>query len=60
MALRRWHLRRWLKRNRDRMALISTLARDAHELSELGRRVRAETLRELQDRLRDLRLRDPD
>ena len=59
-AVRRWQLRRWLKRNRDRIALIALVARDAHELSELGRRVRAETLRELQDRLRDLRLRDPD
>lgn len=54
-ALRRWRVRRWLKRNRDRIALIALTARDGHELSELGRRVRAETLRELQDRLRTAR-----
>ena len=60
VAVRRWRMRRWLKRNRDRVALIAIIARDAHELSELGRRVRAETLRELQDRQRDPRLRDLD
>jgi len=53
-AVRRWRLQRWLTRNRDRIALIALVARDAHELSELGRRVRAETLRELQDKLRPL------
>ena len=60
VAIRRWQMRRWLKRNRDRIALIATLARDAHELSELGLRVRAETLRELQDKLLDPGLRDLD
>lgn len=59
-AVRRWRARRWLKRNRDRIALVAVIARDAHELSELGRRVRTETLRELQDRLRGLRLQDLD
>lgn len=51
-AVRRWRMRRWLKRNRDRIALVAIVARDAHELSELGRRVRAETFREMEDRHR--------
>ena len=58
-AIRRWRARRWLKRNRDRIALVAIVARDIHELSELGRRVRAETLREMQDKPRDLEPRDP-
>ena len=50
-TVRRWRVRRWLKRNRDRIALIAS---DPGELSEIGRRIRSETIWDLQDKLRGL------
>ncbi|MBI3710537.1 MAG: hypothetical protein HY246_23070 [Proteobacteria bacterium] len=45
-AVREWLARRWLHRNRSRLALIGL---EAHQLSAIGRRDRAELRRELDD-----------
>ena len=50
-AFRRWLLLRWRRLNRDRIALAAC---DPRELSESGRRLRAETLREMRERQRSL------
>ncbi len=56
-AFRRWRMRRWQRRNRDRIALMEC---DPRELSESGRKIRAKTILELRGKLRDLGLRDPE
>ena len=57
VAVRRWRMRRWLTRNRNRIELIAC---GNHELSDLGRRMRREALRDLTAKLRDPGLRDLD
>jgi uncharacterized protein YjiS (DUF1127 family) len=57
VAIRRWRMRRWLKRNRNRISLIAC---GNHELSDLGRRMRREALRDLTAKLRDPALSDLD
>jgi hypothetical protein len=57
VAVRRWRMRRWLARNRDRIGLIAC---GNHELSDLGRRMRREALRDLTAKLRDPALGDLD
>lgn len=50
-AFRRWQMQRWQRLNRDRIALIAC---DPRELSEAGRKIRAKTLRELEEMKRTL------
>ncbi len=50
-AFRRWRMQRWLKRHRDRIGLIAC---EPHDLSEYGQKLRAKTLRELEEMKRTL------